>query len=134
MYSSSLIPGLLQTEGYALAVLQLAVVVHDLPHDDIAEAAHSRAGVADVHQRITYRCQPVRAEPVVGTRQNYEGRCVRQTVQLAAEVGGDLIGIAGQSDGLHQNRSRGEHVTVVPSSVSRVGPSPLARGAGSSAI
>ncbi|MEH0445409.1 helix-turn-helix transcriptional regulator [Streptomyces sp. B21-102] len=42
MYSSSLVPGLLQTVGYARAVLGIAASVHDLPVDDSEEAARSR--------------------------------------------------------------------------------------------
>lgn len=42
MYSSSLVPGLLQTEGYASAVLGMAAGIYDLPGDDSAEAAHAR--------------------------------------------------------------------------------------------
>ena len=42
IYSSSLVPGLLQTEGHALAALHIAAGVHDLPHDDSAKAAQSR--------------------------------------------------------------------------------------------
>ncbi|MGO4420632.1 Scr1 family TA system antitoxin-like transcriptional regulator, partial [Streptomyces sp. MCAF7] len=42
MYSSSLVPGLLQTEGYARAVLGIAASVHDLPTDDSEAAARAR--------------------------------------------------------------------------------------------
>lgn len=42
LYSCGLVPGLLQTEGYAAAVLGIAADVHDLPVDDSAEAAHAR--------------------------------------------------------------------------------------------
>ncbi|MEW2163820.1 helix-turn-helix transcriptional regulator [Streptomyces sp. NPDC007084] len=42
IYSSSLVPGLLQTEGYARAVLGMAATIHDLPVDDSVEAAHAR--------------------------------------------------------------------------------------------
>lgn len=42
MYSSSLVPGLLQTEGYAAAVLRIAADVHGLPMDDSIEAARAR--------------------------------------------------------------------------------------------
>ncbi|MCF3131249.1 helix-turn-helix domain-containing protein [Streptomyces olivochromogenes] len=42
LYSAGLVPGLLQTEGYALAVLGIAADVHSLPADDTAEAAHAR--------------------------------------------------------------------------------------------
>lgn len=41
LYSSGLVPGLLQTEGYAVAVLGIAASFHDLP-DDSGEAAHAR--------------------------------------------------------------------------------------------
>jgi len=42
LYSSSIVPGLLQTEGYALAVLGIAAATHDLPVDDSVEAARAR--------------------------------------------------------------------------------------------
>ncbi|WP_415947755.1 helix-turn-helix domain-containing protein [Streptomyces sp. KLOTTS4A1] len=42
VYSSSIVPGLLQTEGYALAVLGIAARVHGLTDDDSAEAARAR--------------------------------------------------------------------------------------------
>jgi hypothetical protein len=42
VYSSTLVPGLLQTEGYASAVLGIAARVDGLPIDDSAEAARAR--------------------------------------------------------------------------------------------
>ncbi|MGI5457853.1 helix-turn-helix domain-containing protein [Streptomyces sp. CA-249302] len=42
IYSSSIVPGLLQTEGYALAVLGIAASIHALDIDDSAEAARAR--------------------------------------------------------------------------------------------
>ncbi|MET9134076.1 helix-turn-helix domain-containing protein [Streptomyces antibioticus] len=42
IYSSSLVPGLLQTEGYAAAVLGISAHVNGLPVDDSAEAAQAR--------------------------------------------------------------------------------------------
>ncbi|GGO54163.1 helix-turn-helix domain-containing protein [Streptomyces lasiicapitis] len=42
VYSSTVVPGLLQTEGYAAAVLTIAARFHDRPRDDIAEAARAR--------------------------------------------------------------------------------------------
>jgi transcriptional regulator with XRE-family HTH domain len=42
VYSSTLVPGLLQTEGYATGVLQTAARFRDLPVDDSAEAARAR--------------------------------------------------------------------------------------------
>lgn len=42
IYSSSLVPGLLQTEGYAAAVLGISAHVNGLPVGDSAEAAQAR--------------------------------------------------------------------------------------------
>lgn len=42
VYSSSLVPGLLQTEGYAAGVLGISASFRDLPVDDSAEAARAR--------------------------------------------------------------------------------------------
>ncbi|MFQ6144118.1 helix-turn-helix domain-containing protein [Streptomyces seoulensis] len=42
MYSSSLVPGLLQTEGYATAVLEIAAAVHGIPVEGSEAAARAR--------------------------------------------------------------------------------------------
>jgi len=42
VYSSSLLPGLLHTEGYAAGVLGISAAFRDLPVDDSAEAARAR--------------------------------------------------------------------------------------------
>ncbi|MFF4514789.1 Scr1 family TA system antitoxin-like transcriptional regulator [Streptomyces mirabilis] len=42
LYSSTVVPGLLQTEGYAAAVLSTAARFRDLPVDDSLEAARAR--------------------------------------------------------------------------------------------
>lgn len=42
VYSSSLVPGLLQTEGYAAGILGISARFRDLPVDDSAEAARAR--------------------------------------------------------------------------------------------
>ncbi|WP_433857766.1 Scr1 family TA system antitoxin-like transcriptional regulator [Streptomyces kronopolitis] len=42
VYSSTLMPGLVQTEGYAAAVLRSVAQFSDLPFDDSAEAAQAR--------------------------------------------------------------------------------------------
>jgi hypothetical protein len=47
-YSSTLVPGLLQTEDYAAAVLRTARRFHDLSTDDSLEAARARVGRSQV--------------------------------------------------------------------------------------
>ncbi|GAA5614169.1 DNA-binding protein [Streptomyces platensis] len=42
IYSSTLMPGLLQAEGYAAAVLRTVAAFQELPFDDSAEAARAR--------------------------------------------------------------------------------------------
>ncbi len=42
VYSSTVVPGLLQTEGYAAGILTIAADFHDRPTDDIAQAARAR--------------------------------------------------------------------------------------------
>ncbi|MFF2852911.1 helix-turn-helix domain-containing protein [Streptomyces sp. NPDC058001] len=42
VYSSTLVPGLLQTEGYAAGVLEISANFRELPIDDSAEAARAR--------------------------------------------------------------------------------------------
>lgn len=42
VYSATLVPGFLQTEGYAAALLRLMAAFRDLPEDDSAEAARAR--------------------------------------------------------------------------------------------
>ncbi|MFJ4837104.1 helix-turn-helix domain-containing protein [Streptomyces sp. NPDC088746] len=52
VYSSSLVPGLLQTEGYAAAVLGMSARFRDLPVDDSAAAARARVDRSRViHER-----------------------------------------------------------------------------------
>lgn len=42
IYSSTLVPGLLQTEGYAGGILHTSARLHDVPVDDSAQAARAR--------------------------------------------------------------------------------------------
>ncbi|MEU9518274.1 helix-turn-helix transcriptional regulator [Streptomyces sp. NPDC048224] len=51
IYSPTLVPGLLQTEGYAAAVLGITAAFQDLPIDDSADAARARVARSQViHQ------------------------------------------------------------------------------------
>ncbi|KPI20083.1 helix-turn-helix domain protein [Actinobacteria bacterium OK074] len=65
LYSSSLVPGLLQTEGYARAVLGIAASVNDLPVDDSVEAARARVERSHVIQEPGHRFVVVIEEPVL---------------------------------------------------------------------
>ncbi|MFJ8750442.1 helix-turn-helix domain-containing protein [Streptomyces sp. NPDC102441] len=52
VYSSSLVPGLLQTEGYAAAVLGMSARFRDLPVDDSVAAARARVERSQIiHER-----------------------------------------------------------------------------------
>lgn len=52
IYSSTVVPGLLQTESYATAVLGMSARFHGLPVDDSAEAAQARMKRSQViHER-----------------------------------------------------------------------------------
>ncbi|MCX5115185.1 helix-turn-helix transcriptional regulator [Streptomyces sp. NBC_00378] len=52
VYSSSLVPGFLQTEGYAAGVLGMSARFRELPVDDSAEAARARVNRSQIiHER-----------------------------------------------------------------------------------
>jgi transcriptional regulator with XRE-family HTH domain len=51
IYSSTLVPGLLQTEGYAAGVLRVSASFRDLPVDDSAEAARARVSRSSIVHR-----------------------------------------------------------------------------------
>ncbi|MDQ0934766.1 helix-turn-helix domain-containing protein [Streptomyces turgidiscabies] len=55
VYSSSLVPGLLQTEGYAASVLGISARFRDLPVDDSAEAARARVDRSRVIHEAGHR-------------------------------------------------------------------------------
>lgn len=65
LYSSSLVPGLLQTDGYALAVLGIAAGIHDLATDDSAEAARARIERSRIVHEQGHRFVVVIEEPVL---------------------------------------------------------------------
>ncbi|MFF8646475.1 helix-turn-helix domain-containing protein [Streptomyces sp. NPDC015345] len=65
LYSSSIVPGLLQTEGYAQAVLGIAANVHDLPVDDSADAARARVERSRIIQEQGHYFVVVIEEPVL---------------------------------------------------------------------
>ncbi|WP_055702241.1 helix-turn-helix domain-containing protein [Streptomyces silaceus] len=80
LYSSSIVPGLLQTEGYALAVLGIAAAVHDLPADDSAEAARARVERSRIIQEQGHIFVVVIEEPVLHYR-------VADREAMAAQLG-----------------------------------------------
>ncbi|MEU6603627.1 helix-turn-helix transcriptional regulator [Streptomyces shenzhenensis] len=65
VYSSGLVPGLLQTEGYALAVLHMAAGIHDVAADDSAEAARARVERSRIIHEQGHRFVVVIEEPVL---------------------------------------------------------------------
>lgn len=65
LYSSSLVPGLFQTEGYALAVLGMAAGIHELRVDDSEEAAHVRVKRSRIVHEQGHRFVVVVEEPVL---------------------------------------------------------------------
>jgi hypothetical protein len=65
MYSAGLVPGLLQTEGYALAVLGIAASVHGLDVDDSAQAARARVERSRIVHEQGHRFVVVIEEPVL---------------------------------------------------------------------
>jgi transcriptional regulator with XRE-family HTH domain len=80
LYSSGLVPGLLQTEGYAAAVLGIAAQVHDLPAEDSAEAAHARVKRSRIIHESGHRFIVVIEEAVLYCR-------VAEADAMAAQLG-----------------------------------------------
>ncbi|MER7179847.1 helix-turn-helix transcriptional regulator [Streptomyces hyaluromycini] len=80
LYSAGLVPGLLQTEGYALAVLQIAADVHGLPADDGAEAASARIERSRIIHEQGHRFVVVIEEPVLHYR-------IAEADAMAAQLG-----------------------------------------------
>lgn len=68
VYSSTLVPGLLQTEGYAAAVLGIAARTDELPVDDSAEAARARVERSRIIHEPGRRFVLVVEEPVLHYR------------------------------------------------------------------
>ena len=65
VYSSGLVPGLLQTEGYALAVLRMAAGIYDVAADDSTEAARARVERSRIIHEQGHRFVVVIEEPVL---------------------------------------------------------------------
>lgn len=80
IYASMLVPGLLQTEGYAAAVLGMAASFHDLPTDDSAEAARARVERSRVIHESGHRFVVVIEEWVLYCQ-------VADTDAMAAQLG-----------------------------------------------
>ncbi|MBK3564713.1 helix-turn-helix transcriptional regulator [Streptomyces sp. MBT62] len=80
IYSSSIVPGLLQTEGYALAVLGIAASIYDLDIDDSAEAARARLERSRIIHEQGHRFIVVVEEAVLHSQ-------VADTDAMAAQLG-----------------------------------------------
>jgi transcriptional regulator with XRE-family HTH domain len=80
MYSGGLVPGLLQTEGYALAVLGIAASVHGLDVDDSAQAARARVERSRIVHEQGHRFVVVIEEPVLYCQ-------IADTDAMAAQLG-----------------------------------------------
>lgn len=80
VYSSSLIPGLLQTEGYASAVLGMSAKFRDLPVDDSSEAARARVDRSSVIHEPGHRFVLLVEEAVLYFR-------IGNTDAMAAQLG-----------------------------------------------
>lgn len=80
LYSSSLVPGLLQTEGYAAAVLGIAADAYELGTDDSAEAAHARIERSRIVHEPGHRFGVVIEEAVLHCR-------VAEDDAMAAQLG-----------------------------------------------
>ncbi|MFD8914226.1 helix-turn-helix domain-containing protein [Streptomyces sp. NPDC059575] len=80
VYSSSLVPGLLQTEGYAAGVLRISARFRDVPVDDSAAAARARVERSRIVHEPGRRFVFVVEEPVLHYR-------VCDTEAMAAQLG-----------------------------------------------
>ncbi|MFJ2202650.1 DUF5753 domain-containing protein [Streptomyces violaceusniger] len=67
-YSSTLVPGLLQTEDYAAAVLRTVRRFHDLSTDDSVEAARARVGRSQVIREPGHQFELIVEEWVLRSR------------------------------------------------------------------
>ncbi|MEU1294925.1 helix-turn-helix transcriptional regulator [Streptomyces sp. NPDC005840] len=68
VYSSSLVPGLLQTEGYAAGVLGISARFREIPVDDSAEAARARVERSRVIHQPGHRFSMVVEEAALYAR------------------------------------------------------------------
>ncbi|MDI3419892.1 helix-turn-helix domain-containing protein [Streptomyces luteolus] len=65
LYSASLVPGLLQSEGYVRAVLGIASTVHGLPPEDVDDAVRARLDRSRIVNEPGRRFVVVIEEPVL---------------------------------------------------------------------
>ncbi|MGW7280259.1 helix-turn-helix domain-containing protein [Streptomyces sp. NPDC054844] len=84
VYSSSLVPGLLQTEGYAAGVLGISARFRDLPVDDSREAARARVARSRIVQEPGHRFVLVVEESALYYRVADEGSMAAQLGYLLA--------------------------------------------------